>query len=40
MTRETFGADDFFERRIRRCGDLVAWNIVTNGTHSNLDGMA
>ena len=32
--------DDFFERRIGRCGDLVAQEITTSGTHGDLNGMA
>lgn len=32
--------DDFFACRIRRCGGLVAWDTTTNGTHSDLDGLA
>lgn len=32
--------DDFFSLRVNRCDGLVAWDTTTNGTHSDLDGMA
>lgn len=32
--------DDFFSLRVNRCEGLVAWDTTTNGTHSDLDGMA
>lgn len=32
--------DEFFSLRIGRCANLVAWDLTTNGTHSDLDGLA
>lgn len=32
--------DEFFSMRINACDGLVAWDTTTNGTHSELGGMA
>ena len=32
--------DEFFSMRINACDGLVAWDTTTNGTYSDLDGMA
>ncbi len=33
-------ADEFFECRVKACDGLVAWDTTTNGTYSDVDGMA
>ncbi len=33
-------ADAFFECRVKACDGLVAWDTTTNGTYSDVDGMA
>ncbi len=33
-------ADEFFSCRVQACDGLVAWDTTTNGTYSDVDGMA
>ena len=32
--------DDFYHRRVRRCDTAVAWDTTTQGTYSDVDGLA